>query len=68
MARMNPEKYCADRCISTGYCDVYEDMLEMSAEDVIQFCEECVLSDNEEPCNIPEKMLEGDYPEFALRP
>lgn len=26
MAQKNPQRYCADRCISTGNCDVYEDM------------------------------------------
>lgn len=26
MARKSPEKYCADRCLSTGNCDVYEDL------------------------------------------
>jgi hypothetical protein len=25
LARTNPQQYCMDRCISTGYCDVYED-------------------------------------------
>lgn len=25
-ARSNPQQYCADRCIATGNCDVYEDM------------------------------------------
>jgi hypothetical protein len=26
MAKKNPQQYCADRCIATGNCDVYEDM------------------------------------------
>ena len=26
MARNNPEQYCADRCLATGNCDVYEDL------------------------------------------
>lgn len=26
MAKDNPEKYCADRCLSTGNCDIYEDL------------------------------------------
>ena len=25
LARTNPQQYCMDRCIATGYCDVYED-------------------------------------------
>lgn len=67
MARNSPEKYCADRCVSTGYCDVYEDLFDMSADEVMQFCEECVLSEKEDPCDIPEKMYE-DYPELQIRP
>jgi hypothetical protein len=26
LAKKNPQQYCADRCIATGNCDVYEDM------------------------------------------
>lgn len=26
LARTNPQQYCMDRCIATGYCDVYEDL------------------------------------------
>ena len=26
LAQTNPQQYCADRCIATGYCDVYEDV------------------------------------------
>lgn len=26
LAQSNPQQYCADRCIATGYCEVYEDM------------------------------------------
>lgn len=26
MAEKDPAKYCADRCITTGHCDVYEDL------------------------------------------
>lgn len=26
LARANPQQYCADRCIATGYCDVFEDL------------------------------------------
>jgi len=26
MANKNPQQYCADRCIATGNCDVYEDL------------------------------------------
>jgi hypothetical protein len=26
LARENPQQYCADRCVATGHCDVYEDL------------------------------------------
>jgi len=26
LASNDPERYCADRCLSTGNCDVYEDL------------------------------------------
>jgi hypothetical protein len=26
LAKANPQQYCADRCIATGYCEVYEDL------------------------------------------
>eukprot|EP00526_Cylindrotheca_closterium_P023168 CAMPEP_0113638978 /NCGR_PEP_ID=MMETSP0017_2-20120614/20435_1 /TAXON_ID=2856 /ORGANISM="Cylindrotheca closterium" /LENGTH=162 /DNA_ID=CAMNT_0000550143 /DNA_START=29 /DNA_END=517 /DNA_ORIENTATION=- /assembly_acc=CAM_ASM_000147 len=54
MAEKDPAKYCADRCITTGHCDVYEDFFELSPEQVIEFCVDCVLSEEEEPCDIPD--------------
>lgn len=30
LARANPQQYCADRCIATGYCDVFEDLYVLS--------------------------------------
>ena len=61
LAKSNPQAYCADRCVSTGNCDVYEDLFNMSPQEVIAFCTECVLSEEEEPCDVPEAMLEdGD--------
>ena len=68
MARNNPAKYCADRCIATGNCEVFEDYFEMGPDEVIKFCNECVLSEDDIPCDIPQSMLDNDYPEFALRP
>lgn len=67
MLRNDPERYCADRCLATGHCDVLEDFFEMDAKQVVEFCEECVLGDNEE-CDIPDSMYNNDYPDFALRP
>jgi len=54
MALSDPQKYCADRCLTTGNCDVYEDFFEMTPEKVMEFCEECVLSEGEEPCDVPD--------------
>ncbi|KAL7535565.1 hypothetical protein ACHAXR_006574 [Thalassiosira sp. AJA248-18] len=59
MARDDPARYCADRCVSTGNCQVWEDMFEMAADEVQQFCKECVLSEDEEPCEVPEKFIEN---------
>jgi hypothetical protein len=54
MATHEPARYCADRCISTGNCDVFEDFFHFSPTQVMQFCDECVLSDGEEPCDLPD--------------
>ena len=54
MASDSPMRYCADRCVSTGNCDVFEDMFNMDPREVVEFCSECVLSEDEEPCDIPE--------------
>mmetsp|Transcript_39450 Transcript_39450/g.118447 ORF Transcript_39450/g.118447 Transcript_39450/m.118447 type:complete len:115 (+) Transcript_39450:802-1146(+) len=59
LAKNDPQRYCADRCVATGNCDVYEDIYKMSPQQVVSFCEECVLSDEEEPCDVPEAMFEG---------
>ena len=48
MAMSDPQRYCADRCVTTGNCDVYEDLYQMSATEVMEFCTECVLSEEEE--------------------
>lgn len=59
MARDDPMRYCADRCVATGHCEVWEDMFEMGPKEVQEFCLDCVLSDDEEPCVVPEKFLEN---------
>lgn len=48
MAKDDPQRYCADRCVSTGNCDVFEDLYQMSAIEVMEFCTDCVLSEEEE--------------------
>jgi hypothetical protein len=58
MYREDPARYCADRCVATGHCQVIEDIFDMDAMEVQKFCLECVLSDGEEPCELPDKFLE----------
>ena len=53
LAREDPQRYCADRCVATGNCDVYEDFFELGPEEVLAFCTDCVLSDDKEECVIP---------------
>jgi hypothetical protein len=67
MAFLKPEKYCADRCVATGNCDIFEDFYELSPQDVLKFCEECVLGGDEEDsgCELPEAFYEKEPP---LRP
>ena len=57
MAKEDPQAYCADRCMATGNCEVFEESFEMSAKEVIAFYDECVLSDDEEPCDFPDVFL-----------
>lgn len=59
MARDDPARYCADRCVATGNCQVWEDMFNLAADEVQAFCKECVLSEDEEPCNVPEMFIEN---------
>jgi hypothetical protein len=71
MAFTKPEKYCADRCVATGNCDILEDFYELGPEDVIKFCEECVLNNNDENiedgagCVLPDAFYDKEPP---LRP
>lgn len=63
LAEKSPENYCADRCLATGNCDVYEDMFKMTPSQVIEFCTNCVLAlDEEDPveCEIPEAFFDAD--------
>uniref|UniRef100_A0A6S8ZPR3 Uncharacterized protein n=1 Tax=Ditylum brightwellii TaxID=49249 RepID=A0A6S8ZPR3_9STRA len=64
LAARDPQKYCADRCVKSGYCEVFEEFFEMKPEDVLNFCKECVLSEDEEPCDVPESF----YADHFLRP
>lgn len=62
LAKKNPAAYCADRCLATGNCDVFEDILELSAMEVLAFCSDCVLGEGEEPCNVPEAAFDKLLP------
>jgi len=63
LARDDPARYCADRCLATGNCDVYEDFFQYSPQQVLEFCEECVLNDDEDSsCDIPDAFYEGLEP------
>lgn len=63
LAFKDPERYCADRCVATGNCDIFEDFYEMSPEQVIAFCTECVLSEDEDgECEIPEGFYDKPRP------
>jgi hypothetical protein len=71
MAKDDPRMYCADRCIATGNCDVFEDIFDFTAQQVVEFCEECVISDDEAPCVVPEALFDDlhDDDDFsALKP
>jgi hypothetical protein len=58
LAKDDPVRYCADRCLATGNCDVYEDIFSYSPQEVLEFCNDCVLSEGEEPCDIPDAFYE----------
>ncbi|GKY94866.1 hypothetical protein MPSEU_000451500 [Mayamaea pseudoterrestris] len=58
LAKEDPRRYCAERCISTGHCDVYEDIFDFSPTEVLEFCNDCVLGEGDEPCDIPESFYE----------
>jgi hypothetical protein len=45
MASEDPKKYCADRCLATGFCEVLEDFYDMTTSQVQNFCEACAGSD-----------------------
>jgi len=40
----------------------------MDPREVIKFCNECVLSEDEEPCDIPESIFASDYNDDGLNP
>jgi len=64
----DPQRYCADRCVTTGNCEVFEDFYELSPTDVMKFCTDCVLSEGEEPCDIPPSFFPDGDDELEVRP
>ena len=59
LAAKDPERYCADRCVATGNCDIFEDFYHLSPEQVLNFCEECVLAEDDGACDLPENFYEA---------
>lgn len=59
LAANDPQRYCADRCVSTGNCDIFEDFYHLSPEEVLNFCEECVLAEEDGQCDLPEFFYEA---------
>mmetsp|Transcript_22369 Transcript_22369/g.64208 ORF Transcript_22369/g.64208 Transcript_22369/m.64208 type:complete len:207 (-) Transcript_22369:208-828(-) len=59
LAQKDPQQYCADRCVATGNCEVYEDIYHMSPTQVMEFCTDCVLADDED-AECPVDMLYDD--------
>jgi len=45
LAAKDRKAWCADRCLATGYCDVLEDIYEMTTAQVMKFCEHCTGND-----------------------
>lgn len=60
LAGKDPQRYCAERCVSTGHCDVFEDLFNFSPEQVMEFCTDCVLSEEEEACDVPDQFFDDD--------
>eukprot|EP00565_Helicotheca_tamesis_P006942 CAMPEP_0185731756 /NCGR_PEP_ID=MMETSP1171-20130828/13908_1 /TAXON_ID=374046 /ORGANISM="Helicotheca tamensis, Strain CCMP826" /LENGTH=161 /DNA_ID=CAMNT_0028401081 /DNA_START=151 /DNA_END=636 /DNA_ORIENTATION=- len=47
MVEDDPRRYCADRCVATGNCEIFEDMFDLSPTEVLKFCKDCVMADDE---------------------
>jgi len=65
MAREYPDIYCKHKCLSSGNCEAFEDAFHMDSLQAMQFCKDCVLSDGEEPCDVPEQMLDEGFQNLA---
>ncbi len=49
LAQQDTRRWCADRCLATGYCDAVEDIYDMTTAQVKKFCENCA---GEEECTL----------------
>jgi len=66
LAEKDPQQYCADRCVATGNCEVYEDIYHLSPSQVMAFCTDCVLAEDEDAeCSVD--MLYDDDDTSDLR-
>mmetsp|Transcript_4696 Transcript_4696/g.9227 ORF Transcript_4696/g.9227 Transcript_4696/m.9227 type:complete len:93 (+) Transcript_4696:755-1033(+) len=58
-------RYCRDRCLATGFCDVFEEAYDYSQEEARAFCTECVVAVDEDGdehlCDLPEGSIEQYY-------
>ena len=45
LAKENPKAWCADRCLSTGHCEVLEDIYDMTSTQIMSFCDRCAGED-----------------------
>ena len=53
--------YYADRCVSTRNCNVWEDMVELIEKQVQSFYAKCVLSEDDNPCEVTEALFNKDF-------
>lgn len=47
---------------------IRQDMFDMDPSEVVKFCTECVLSEDEEPCDVPEVFYDGEGGTNGLHP
>uniref|UniRef100_A0A7S1G0I8 Apple domain-containing protein n=2 Tax=Corethron hystrix TaxID=216773 RepID=A0A7S1G0I8_9STRA len=65
LAMKDMSRYCRDRCLATGFCDVFEEAYDYSQEEARAFCTECVVAVDEDGdehlCDLPEGSIEQYY-------
>ena len=45
LAARDTRKWCLDRCLATGACEALEDLWQLSAAQVVKFCQQCAQED-----------------------